>query len=65
MQLKRHDDGPWLLVAEAGSWGSSSDAAVAKEPSPGESRGGGGSSGGSSDDVLKRLMQKREQELSK
>jgi hypothetical protein len=86
MQLKRHDDGPWQLVAEAGSWSTSSDASPTRErssfgdrppgdrpPPPGgrldgESRGSGAStssSSGGSDDVLKRLMQKREQELTK
>jgi hypothetical protein len=77
MQLKRQEEGPWLLVAEAGSWAPTSDSSAAGDRPPGERPGGGGSSGGNSssassnsggggsDEVLKRLMQKREQELSK
>ena len=68
MQLKRQEEGPWLLVAETGSWAPASDASPAKDRSAGDrpgGSGGGSCSGGGSDEVLKRLMQKREQELTK
>jgi hypothetical protein len=57
-QLKRQDEGPWLLVAETAAWSAKSDSSTNDSTS-------GSSAGGSSDDILKRLMKKREQELNK
>lgn len=72
-QLKREDDGEWQ-VGEAGASFASTNSG-AHEPgtaggerpgaasTPASAGGGGGGAGGEMSDVLKRLMQKREQEM--
>lgn len=58
MQMKRQDEGPWSLVANAEPYASPSQPAAA-------SAAGGDAAGTTSaaeSDVMKRLMQKREQE---
>lgn len=58
MQMRRQDEGPWLVVTEPGSY-----ASVPRPPAAGESEDA--ASNGEVSDVLKKLMQKREQELNK
>jgi hypothetical protein len=53
MQMKRQDEGPWSLVAHAEPYASSSEPAAASAA---------GAASTAESDVMKRLMQKREQE---
>jgi hypothetical protein len=61
-QLRREEDGPWLLSNQSTSYaatsGSSSTNAAAGTTTPGSDT----ASGGTESDILKRLMQKREKE---
>jgi len=56
MQMKKQDEGEWQLSGRAESFGTSSPATTATEKTD-------GAPGGDESDVLKKLMQKREQEL--
>jgi len=56
MQMKKQDEGEWQLSGRAESFGTSSPATTATEKTD-------GAPGGEESDVLKKLMQKREQEL--
>jgi len=56
VQMKKQDEGEWQLAGRAESFGASSPAPSATEKTD-------GASGGEESDVLKKLMQKREQEL--
>jgi hypothetical protein len=56
MQMRREDEGEWLLAGQSQVYASASTASSAASPA---------GSGGDEDEVLKRLRQKREQELSK
>jgi hypothetical protein len=56
MQMKKQDEGEWQLSGRAESFGTSSPATTATENTD-------SASGGEESDVLKKLMQKREQEL--
>ncbi|MBI4325997.1 MAG: hypothetical protein HY674_12120 [Chloroflexi bacterium] len=58
MQMKRQDEGDWQLVAETGTGRTSGSDSNANEKSSEVSSG----SEAGADEVLKRLMQKREQE---
>ncbi len=75
-QMRREDDGEWMFAegpyaggitgssGSGGSMSSSSGGASAASVSTGSSSGSGSSSGGgSADEILKRLLQKREQEM--
>lgn len=57
-QMKRQDNGPWALVENPEPAAESAAPAVSDKPASPAATGGGGSA----DDVIKRLMQKREQE---
>jgi len=61
VQMKRQDDDEWLLAAGTASSASASSATASREKNESSS----GSSGGDESDILKKLMQKREQELNK
>jgi hypothetical protein len=56
VQMKKQDEGEWQLAGRAESYSTSSPATAATEKT-------NAASGGEVDDVLKKLMQKREQEL--
>jgi len=56
MQMKKQDEGEWQLSGRAESFATSSPATTASEKPD-------SASGGEESDVLKKLMQKREQEL--
>ncbi len=58
MQMKRHDEGDWQLVAGTETGGTPGSGSDTKEKSSEEAPG----SEAGADEVLKRLMQKREQE---
>ncbi len=70
MHLKRQDEGEWELVAGTGTFGTSSSSSLPTTTSTTSSSSDSaapapsGSSPGE-DEIIKRLMQKREQELSK
>ncbi len=70
-QLRREDEGPWQLSSSPMSWDSAPAGALSSE-SPSRAFTGrdsraasSSSSGGSADDIIKRLMQKREQEMNR
>lgn len=70
MHLKRQDEGEWELAAGTGSYGSSSTSSpsttttsTSSSSDPAAPAPSGSTPG--EDEVIKRLMQKREQELSK
>jgi hypothetical protein len=59
MQLRREEDGPWLLTGQAGSYtaaptSTSTNAAASTSPDA--------ASGGAESDIIKKLMQRREKE---
>ena len=56
VQMKKQDEGEWQLAGRAESSGTSSPATATAEKTD-------GASGGEESEVLKKLMQKREQEL--
>ena len=56
VQMRKQDEGEWQLAGRAESFGTSSPATAATEKTD-------SASGGEESDVLKKLMQKREQEL--
>jgi len=56
VQMKKQDEGEWELAGRAESFGTSSPATATAEKTD-------SASGGEESDVLKKLMQKREQEL--
>jgi len=56
VQMRKQDEGVWQLAGRAESFGTSSPATAATEKTE-------SASGGEESDVLKKLMQKREQEL--
>ena len=56
VQMKKQDEGEWQLSGRAESFGTSAPATATAEKSD-------SASGGEESDVLKKLMQKREQEL--
>ena len=56
VQMRKQDEGEWQLAGRAESFGTSSPATAATEKTE-------SASGGEESDVLKKLMQKREQEL--
>ena len=56
VQMRKQDEGEWQLAGRAESFEASSPATAATEKTD-------GASGGEESDVLKKLMQKREQEL--
>jgi hypothetical protein len=56
VQMRKQDEGEWQLAGRAESYSTSSPATAATEKT-------NTASGGEVDDVLKKLMQKREQEL--
>src|SRR3989442_1787581 len=56
VQMRKQDEGEWQLAGRAESFGTSSPATAATEKTE-------STSGGEESDVLKKLMQKREQEL--
>jgi len=56
VQMKKQDEGEWQLAGRAESFGTSSPATATAEKTD-------SASGGEESDVLKKLMQKREQEL--
>ena len=56
VQMRKQDEGVWQLAGRAESFGTSSPATAATEKTE-------SGSGGEESDVLKKLMQKREQEL--
>ncbi|MCL5096735.1 MAG: hypothetical protein M1608_04250 [Candidatus Omnitrophica bacterium] len=65
MQIKREDEGEWRLVSGTGSWAPSTVSTNADNNASETGSSNTGSSSGGADDVLKRLMQKRQQELAK
>ena len=56
MQLKRQDEGEWQLAGRAESFGSSSPTTASTDKTD-------SAAGGAANDVLKKLMEKREQDL--
>lgn len=63
-QLRREDEGEWKLSETSEAFASSSNSGTGRSDSGTSSGSGGGSApAGEMSDVLKRLMQKREQEL--
>lgn len=56
MQMRREEEGGWLLVAQAEPYANQTAAADAESAA---------ASGGEENDVLKKLMQRREQELNR
>lgn len=66
MQMKRQDEEEWRPGARTGSFATSSGPAApsaTSEASSGSNSSPGSTSGGGASDILKRLMEKREQEL--
>ncbi len=64
MQMRREDEGDWQLTARNDSSGNAAQTAAATESGPSAEKSEAGS-GRAESDVLKRLMQKREQEINK
>jgi hypothetical protein len=74
-QMRREDEGEWVFAegpyaggsggssGSGGSTSSGSGESSTASASTGSSAGGGSSSGGGADEILKRLLQKREQEM--
>ena len=58
-QMKKQDEGDWSLAGRAAKTTNSITTAVSPETAE------AGSSSGDDDEILKKLMQKREQELNK
>jgi len=56
MQMKRQDEGEWQLAGRAESFGSSSPTTASTDKTD-------SAAGGAANDVLKKLMEKREQDL--
>jgi hypothetical protein len=57
-QLRREEDGPWLLSSQSASY-AAAPASASTNPT---ATGSDAASGGAESDVLKRLMQRREKE---
>jgi hypothetical protein len=55
-QLRREEDGPWLLSGQSASYASAHGSTSTT------TTGSGAASGGADSDIIKRLMQKREKE---
>jgi len=65
MQLRREEEGPWEPSSQTASYASgpgSRSSAASPAPAPSAPPAAPSTSGGSADDVLRRLMQRREQE---
>jgi hypothetical protein len=60
-QLRREEDGPWLLASRSTSY-ASAPSSTSTNTAATTASGSDAASGGAESDILKRLMQKREKE---
>ncbi len=65
MQMRREDEGAWTLDGPAQPYASSTETATATTTATTSASLSTASSGGDESEILKRLLQKREQELNK
>ena len=61
-QLRREEDGPWLLASQAGTYAATPASTSTNAAANPTTTGSDATSGGADDDRLKKLMQRREKE---
>jgi hypothetical protein len=61
-QLRREEDGPWLLAGQSASYVSAPGSASTGGAAATTTTGPGAASGGADSDIIKKLMQRREKE---
>ncbi len=62
MQLRREEDGPWLLSGQAGSYAATSTVTSTNAAAATATTGSDAASGAADSDIIKKLMQRRAQE---
>ena len=61
-QLRREEDGPWLLAGQSGSYAATPTSTSTNAAAATTTTGSDAASGGAESDIIKKLMQKREKE---
>ena len=61
-QLRREEDGPWLLAGQSASYASTPASTSTNAAAATTTTGSDAASGGAESDIIKKLMQRREKE---